>query len=135
MMATKSAAELASCGLRAVNAFGVCTWFGKHHSTTDHMTRLWMSKLSVDAGSSTSPVSVLPYFRITDWVGAEPIMRQFVELTAQDPTCVHYGWTSDGSGRVVWNSHVSKSDEALVDYLDRVEPLVSAMVEGECAGL
>jgi hypothetical protein len=72
----------------------------------------------------------MPYFRITDWVEAEPIMRQFVELAAQDPSCTHYGWTGDGSGRVVWNSHVSKTDEALVDYMDRVKPLVSAMVEG-----
>ncbi len=69
-----------------------------------------------------------PYFRVTSWPAARPIMLDFLDRTMMDPLCIDCGWTRAGD-QLLWRSAFSDADAMLASF-SNVSPLISAMLAG-----
>ena len=78
--------------------------------------------------------SIMPYFKIKDWVAAAPIMQEFdhVSATTNQPPLEH-GWMSkkdEGAGPVtVLRVSMHDPDKLMDFYIDELSPLIDKMLQ------
>ena len=74
---------------------------------------------------SRTACSSYPRFTVKDWSKAEPIMQKFINETAKDKGCAHFGWTRNGDS-LQWTGHYVDGD-ALKRHFEKTRFLLDQM--------
>jgi hypothetical protein len=69
-----------------------------------------------------------PYFRVTSWPKARPLMAEFEELCIREPSFSHFGWTRSGD-ELLWRTAFADVDTMLTSFRS-LSPLIDKMLEG-----
>jgi len=70
--------------------------------------------------------SIHPYFTVTDWEKAKPIMDEFVTKTKTEAGCVYYGWTKVDDKLFCRESYAD--GDAVNAHLENVGPCIQAIL-------
>ena len=76
----------------------------------------------------SSLVSYNPYFRVSSWDAASPIMQEMMESTALMPGWENFGWSRAGD-RLLWRNSFNDADTMLASF-DAMMPLMNRMIAG-----
>jgi len=66
--------------------------------------------------------STYPYFEVSDWSTAEPIMQEILQKTSNEAGCIHFAWTRSGN-RLRWHGYYTTGD-ALKAHVEAIRPLM-----------
>ena len=74
--------------------------------------------------------SIAPYFKVSDWVKARPLLDECVAV-GRTNSCVFFGWTKDGDD-LFCNTAFTNAD-GVTAHLAAVTPLLDALLDGAAA--
>ena len=72
--------------------------------------------------------SIAPYFKVSDWVKARPLLDECVAVMRRTTGCVFFGWTKDGDD-LFCNTAFTNAD-GVTAHLAAVTPLLDALLDG-----
>lgn len=71
-----------------------------------------------------------PQFTITDWDAAKPLMQEFINRTAEEDGCLHFGWAvNEAESKVQWHGDYADGN-ALAAHFERTLPLINDLLDG-----
>jgi quinol monooxygenase YgiN len=79
-------------------------------------------------GPRSSLVSYSPYFRVSDWDDATPIMQEMLDRSTLMPGWDSFGWSRAGD-RLLWRNAFNDVDSMLSSF-DTMTPFVNRMLAG-----
>ena len=73
--------------------------------------------------------SIAPYFKVSDWATAQPLLDECVEKMRRTAGCVFFGWTKSGDDTLFCNCAFTNAD-GLRAHLASVDSIVVALLDG-----